>query len=98
MLIILDQDMSKSKAIWYKIKTELLNKETFMFTIIGELIFWSPVIVTFILSLFEPYYYTVLTAIIIFWTAPLTPAIPLQIALIIGLKKLYKKIKKEERN
>lgn len=87
--------MSKSKTIFLKLKKELFNKETIIFTIIGELIFWSPIIVLFILSLFNPVYYVTITAIIVFWTAPFTPAIPLQIALILGLKKLYDKIKKE---
>lgn len=35
-------------------------------------------------------------AVIAFWSAPFTPAMPLQLALAVGLKKLYHAIKKRK--
>lgn len=79
-------------------RTNLLNKETIIFALVGELIFWSPVIVTAILALMiDPWWWTATTSIIVFWAGPFTPAVPLQIALIFGIKKIFTKkpLKKE---
>lgn len=66
-----------------------------VYVIIAELIFWSPVIVTAILALvISPWWWTVVTAIILFWTGPFTPAVPLQIALALSLKLIVTRIKR----
>ena len=55
----------------------------------AELIFWSPCIAGAILAvLADPWYWTVCTAYMAFWALPLTPAVPLQLGLAYGLKKL----------
>lgn len=70
-----------------------------LWVIIAELIFWSPVIVTAILALLiDPWYWTVTSAIMLFWAGPFTPAVPLQIGLAIALKTMYNKIKKHKEN
>lgn len=58
-------------------------------TLIAEAIFWSPAIICGVLALtVSPWFWTALGAIVAFWAAPLTPAIPLQIALIYLVKKI----------
>lgn len=84
----------KFKKLWAWLRKIVLNKEMLLWVLIAELIFWSPVIVTFIFALFNPWWYTAVSAIIIFWAGPFTPAIPLQIGLAVGLKKLWEKIMK----
>lgn len=57
--------------------------------IVAELIFWAPCIVgTLLAIMINPWFWTVCTVYIAFWTLPLTPAIPLQLGLAYGLKKL----------
>ena len=66
-----------------------------IYILIAELIFWSPVIVTVILAfLINPWFWTVTSAIIIFWAGPFTPAVPLQLGLALALKGIVNKIKK----
>jgi hypothetical protein len=67
-------------------------------TLIAELIFWSPLIITFILSLFNPWWWTAVSGILLFWAGPFTPAIPIQISLIFLIKKIFKKFKKGDNN
>ena len=66
-----------------------------IYILIAELIFWSPVIVTAILALLiNPWFWTVTSAILLFWAGPFTPAVPLQLGLALGLKTIVNKIKK----
>lgn len=65
-----------------------------LWVIIAELIFWSPCIVTGFLALcVNKWWWTAFGAIVVFWSGPFTPAVPLQIALALGLKKLYAVVK-----
>ena len=62
----------------------------FIFTLIGEVIFWSPVIVCVLLGLLiDPKFYAGAGAVIAFWSGPFTPAILLQLGLIFLLKTLF---------
>ncbi len=82
----------KLKNGWKWTRQNLLNKETLFFTIIGEALFWSPVIVCAILGwIVDKRYWAVAGSIAAFWTAPLTPGWAIQIGLIFGLKKLLLK-------
>ncbi|MCM1297546.1 MAG: hypothetical protein NC037_02980 [Bacteroides sp.] len=79
----------KLKKLWRWLRREILNKGMLLWLIIAELIFWSPVIVGGILGLiFDAWYFSICVAYMGFWTLPLTPAIPLQIGLAYGLKKI----------
>lgn len=88
----------KLKRLWQWLRKNVLNKEMFIWVIIAELIFWSPCIVTGLLAIIiDPWWWTAFGAICAFWAGPFTPAVPLQIALALGLKKLYEKIKNIKR-
>ena len=45
----------------------------------------------------NPWWWTITSAIILFWTGPFTPAMPLQFALAIVLKKIYEKVKNRKK-
>ena len=84
--------------LWKWLRKNLINKQMFIFTLLGEAIFWSPVIVTSILAIIvDPWWWTATITIILFWAGPFTPGIPLQIALIFALKKTHQKIIKKRR-
>lgn len=100
--------MKKFKNFWKKIG----NYIKYLFThpktslpafIIAETIFWIPVWVPALLAIIiNPWWWTVATAVIIFWAGPITPAIPLQIGFILLVERIIVKIfskkkqKKEE--
>lgn len=70
-----------------------------IYILIAELIFWSPVIITAILALvINPWFWTITSAILLFWAGPFTPAVPLQIGLAIAIKALVHRIKKNDKN
>lgn len=90
----------KFKTFWVKvwdyIKYLWKNpKTTLPAFIIAELLFWTPVWAPAILAIvINPWWWTVVTAVIAFWAGPVTPAIALQIGLIAAIERLIKKIKK----
>ena len=66
-----------------------------IYILVAETIFWSPVIVTALLALIiNPWFWAICSAIILFWSGPFTPAVPLQLGLAIGLKAIVNKIGK----
>ena len=82
------------KKTWKWLRKHVLNREMLLWVIIAEAIFWSPCIVTGFLAItVSQWWWTAFGAIIAFWAGPFTPAVPLQIALAMGLKKLYQAIK-----
>lgn len=88
---------NKLTSIWKYLRANVLTKDMILWVIIAELIFWSPVIVTSILALLiNPWYWTVTSAIMLFWAGPFTPAVPLQIALALALKGIYNKIRRKK--
>lgn len=90
--------MQKLKAIWVWLRKNVLNKEMFLFTLVAEVIFWSPCIVVGILAItINPRYWTVFGIICVFWAGPFTPAMPLQFALAVGLKKLWPRLKRKHK-
>lgn len=82
---------------WIWCKENIFKKDIIVWVIIAELIFWSPVIVSFILGSFNAWWYGVGSAFILFWAGPFTPAVPLQIGLAIGLRKIYNKLKNKQK-
>ena len=88
--------------MWKWLRKTVINKDMLLAFIISELIFWMPCILTGILAIsVNPWWWTVFTAIIIFWAGPFTPAIPLQIGLAMFIKKIiniiYNRRKKNEK-
>lgn len=84
---------NKLKKLWMWLRKEVLNKQMIIWVIIAELIFWSPLIFCFVCAFFNPWWWTGVSAILLFWTGPFTPAVPLQIGLAICLKKFANCIK-----
>ncbi len=85
----------KFKRVWVWLRKNVLNKEMFLFVLIAEIVFWSPCIVTAVLAIcISPLYWSICSAVIIFWAGPFTPAVPLQFGLAVLLKKLWRHIKK----
>ena len=83
---------SRFKKAWQWLRKHLINKETFVFLIIAELIFWSPSIVMGFMAIFiSPYYWGVFGAYTAFWAIPITPAIPIQLMICFGLKNIWKR-------
>ena len=87
---------AKLKTLWQWLRRTVINKETLIFFIIAELIFWSPCIVTaFLAVIVDAWWWTAFGAICLFWAGPFTPAVPLQIGLALLLKKIFKRKKKK---
>ena len=85
---------SKLKKVWQWLRANLINKETFVFFLIAEIIFWSPCIVTGLLAVIvDAWWWTAFGAICLFWAGPFTPAVPLQIGLTLLLKKIFNRKK-----
>lgn len=77
---------------WFK--GEILNKDMLIWFVIAEVIFWTPCIIGVVLAItLDPWFWGICTVYIGFWLAPLTPAVPLQLGLAFGLKKLAQFIK-----
>lgn len=88
----------KFKKLWQWLRREVLNKRMLLWLVIAEAIFWSPCIAGALLGVFfGPWYFTICAVYVAFWTAPFTPAIPLQIGLAYGLKKLAEACKRRRK-
>lgn len=83
------------RRVWRWLRKNVLNKNMLFWFIIAELIFWSPCIVTGIMALYNPYWWTVFGAICAFWAGPFTPAVALQLGLAALLKKIFSRKRKE---
>lgn len=87
--------MSKWKKTWLWLRKNVFNKEMLIYVLISEAIFWSPCIVSGILAItVNAWWWTVFGAICAFWAGPFTPAMPLQFALAILIKKIFERKKK----
>lgn len=87
------------KRLWRWLRREVLNRQMLLWFTVAELIFWAPCIAGIILAaLVDPWFWAICTAYVAFWALPLTPAIPLQIGLAIGLKKAAEVIRKRRNN
>ena len=82
------------KGLWQWLRQNFLNRTMIVPTVLGELTFWSPLIVTGLLALIvSPNYWAVFGAIYTFWVWIL-PAIPIQLAFIALYAFIYKKLKR----
>lgn len=85
------------KKAWHWLRKHVINREMLLWIIIAELIFWSPCIVSAVLAwVISPWWWTVVGSYIAFWSAPFTPAMPLQFGLAVALKKIRDKIKQKK--
>ena len=85
----------RTRKVWRWLRKNALNKEMIVYVLIAEAIFWSPCIVTALLALIvNPWWWSAFGAICAFWAGPLTPAVPLQIALAVAIKKIVERKKK----
>lgn len=58
--------------------------------VVGELIFWAPIVIPAIIAIFQPMMWTLVAAIYGVWVIAL-PAIPIQLTIIVLIKKLFDK-------
>lgn len=80
----------KLKRFWRWLRREVLNRKMIVWILIAEAIFWSPCIVAGTLALIiSPWYWSIVGGIMVFWAGPFTPAVPLQLGLAVGLRKLH---------
>ena len=92
---MLERIKTKLKKCWRWLRANAFTKDMFIWILLAELIFWSPVIVCGILAIVvNPWWWSAASTIIIFWSAPFTPAMPLQCGLAATLKVIYNKRKK----
>ena len=85
----------RTRKIWRWLRKNALNKQMIVYVLIAEAIFWSPCVVTALLALIvNPWWWSAFGAICAFWAGPFTPAVPLQIALAVAIKKIVERKKK----
>lgn len=85
----------KRKKLWGWLRKNVFNKQMIVYVLIAEAIFWSPCIVTGILAVtISAWWWTVFSAICVFWAGPLTPAVPLQIGLALLIKRIVERKRK----
>lgn len=81
----------KISSAWKWLRKNVINKEMLLWVLIAEAIFWSPVIVGIILAWsVSGWWWTIVSAYILFWAGPFTPAMGLQFGLALLLKRLFK--------
>lgn len=86
--MISNKNKEKLKHLWAWLRKNVINKDMLWAFLIAEIIFWAPCVIFVILAVtINPWFWTAFTAIVIFWTAPLTPGWALQIALALFIKK-----------
>ena len=89
----------KRQKVWKWLRKNVFNKEMIVYVLVAEVIFWSPCIVTGFLGIFvNAWWWTAFGAICAFWAGPFTPAVALQIALAIAIKKLWERRMKVNTN
>lgn len=85
----------RTRKVWRWLRKNALNKQMIVYVLIAEAIFWSPCVVTALLALIvNPWWWSAFGAICAFWAGPFTPAVPLQIALAVAIKKIVERKKK----
>ncbi len=85
----------RTRKVWCWLRKNALNKQMIVYVLIAEAIFWSPCVVTALLALIvNPWWWSAFGAICAFWAGPFTPAVPLQIALAVAIKKIVERKKK----
>lgn len=77
-------------SLWNWFAKYILDPQMVVWLIIAEIVFWSPSILGAIFGLtVNPMFWTIAVAYIAIWFGPFTPAIPLQIALALALKRTF---------
>ena len=82
----------KISSAWKWLRKNVFNKEMLLWVLIAEAIFWAPVIVGIIMArCVSGWWWTVVSAYILFWAGPFTPAMGLQFGLALLLKRIFKR-------
>lgn len=88
----------KLKRAWLWIKTKLLTKEMILPTILGELLFWSPLITVGLLAIIvNAKYWALFASIYTVWVF-ICPAIPIQLLFIAAFKCLFDILRRRKNN
>lgn len=86
----------KIRKKWRWLRRNVLNAQMIWYIGIAECIFWSPAGVSIVLGfLISEWWFSLGAAYIAFWSAPFTPAIPLQLGLAYLIKKIRERRKKK---
>lgn len=85
------------KKCWEWLRKYIFNKKSIIPALLAELVFWSPLIVLVILSIFGVVHWSTVIAYISFWALPITPAIPIQIVLITAFCGIWNKFKGDKK-
>ena len=95
---VLFTDTGENRALLW-VRNNITRKSYLICLLIAEVIFWLPNIVTAILAItVSKWFWTIFTAIIVFWSGPFTPAVPLQLALALVIETVYRKIHRRKQN
>ena len=72
-------------------------KHNWQYQLIASAIFWSPPVVIAILAIIiSPWFWTLFGTLVTIWT--IMPAIPIQIAMAIGIKMFWEKVIRRNKN
>lgn len=84
------------KKIWETLKDPL----NLVIYVIVVIMFYSPTIIGYTLSMItkNAWHSTYATAYWLFWIGPFTPAIPIQIAITLGIRKIINILKGKNKN
>lgn len=76
--------------IWDWLRDYILDPSMVLWIVVAEILFWGPAIAGAVLGIVvNGWFWTVATVYVAFWFGPFTPAIPLQIALAVALKRIF---------
>lgn len=90
----MEKEEKQKENLWKKLWN--FTKHNWLYIIIAEAIFWADLVVIAIISLFNPIYLTIFAAVFGVQVT-LLPAIPIQLAIAVGIKLLWEKIIKKFR-
>lgn len=90
----MEKEEKQKENLWKKLWN--FTKHNCLYIIIAEAIFWVDLVIIAIISLFNPIYWTIFTAVFGVQVT-LLPAIPIQLAIAVGIKLLWEKIIKKFR-
>lgn len=90
----MEKEKKPKENLWKKLWN--FAKHNWVYLIIAEAIFWADLVVIAILALFNPILWTVF-ATVFGIQVTLLPAIPIQLAIAVGIKLVWEKIIKKFR-
>ena len=85
----MDKKEKPKENLWKKLWE--FTKHNWLYIIIAEAIFWADLVVIAIMALFKPMFWAIF-ATVFGVQVTLLPAIPIQLAIAVGIKLLWEKI------